>query len=253
MEALIESLEGEFGVFARNLRTGKSYEWQPHRQFPTASTMKLPVLLFALSLVQKKSVSLDERIEIHSQDYVGGSGVLKELGIGLQPTLLDLLTLMMIVSDNLATNRVLQIVGVEATNRWLQSQGLEEFTLYRPISFAKDAGPLAEGSPYFFVELLAKLWSGDLLSHELTKLAEGILAKQQYKDIIGRYLTGDKVIATKSGWVPGVRGDVGYVFAKDRPLALAIFAERLPDTSFSIEHPSVQGMGKIAQMLDEML
>ena len=79
--------------------------------FPAASTIKVPLLLLALERVQAGALDLNERFELHAGDRVGGAGVLHELGAGLRPSLQDLLTLMIIVSDNTATNLVIDSPG----------------------------------------------------------------------------------------------------------------------------------------------
>ena len=104
----------------------ESYTYCASTRMPSASLIKLPILLTALGGVASGTLDLNERIPVGNHDQVGGSGVLRTLRPGLEPTLHDLLTLMIVVSDNTATNMVIDRVGQGAVNTFCQQHGLYE-------------------------------------------------------------------------------------------------------------------------------
>ena len=122
---LSEGFDGILGVAVKHLDGGESASLNGDELFPTASVFKVPVIVELYRQVEAHILSLDEKVILREEDKVPGSGILKELSPGLSVSLLDLAALMMIVSDNTATDLVVEKVGMENINATLQRQGLE--------------------------------------------------------------------------------------------------------------------------------
>jgi len=120
-----EGFDGRLGVAVKHLGTGEAASLNGDELFPTASVFKVPVIVELYRQVEAGAASLDEKVILREEDKVPGSGVLKELTPGLAVTLRDLVELMMIVSDNTATDLIVERVGMEKVNATLRRLGLE--------------------------------------------------------------------------------------------------------------------------------
>lgn len=263
-EAVLE-VPGVVGVAARHLETGKSIEHNADEVFFTASTFKVPILAELYRQVDAGGLDLSQRVEITDALRVPGSGVLRELGEGIAPTLHDLAMLMIIVSDNLATDIVYHTVGKDNLNGTMADLGLSKTKLpmsCRDLLFSlagltvseslddfwevsdrveqgyrglpPDCDALNEeksdvSSPADMVRLLEIVHNGDFLSEESRDGMLHILKRQKLRSIIPYYLPPDVIAAHKTGGVYSVRCDVGIVWGPSGPYAVAIMAKRITD------------------------
>jgi beta-lactamase class A len=132
-------LEGELkrfpstsGVYVKSLRTGEEASVNGDTPFEGASTIKVAIMVYAYRLAEQHKLDLNERMVLTASDYVGGTGVFRYHSVGLNPTIRDLLTEMIITSDNIATDMVLRKVGgVDAVNAFLESQGFHQLRANR--------------------------------------------------------------------------------------------------------------------------
>jgi beta-lactamase class A len=122
----IGGLEGVYAFSVKHLGKGEAASVNGEEVLPTASVFKVPLVVELYRQVERGEVSLDERYVLRDADKVPGSGILRELSEGLELTLSDLTTLMMIVSDNTATDVILGLVGVERVNSAMRGLGLEK-------------------------------------------------------------------------------------------------------------------------------
>ena len=255
-----QGFSGTFGVMARTLEADPAdrleFGFNQHEIFPAASVIKLPMLLDALRLVEAGQLRLEQRYQMAATDLASGSGVLQVMQPGLEPSLRDLLTLMIVVSDNTATNMVLDILGgVEAINARFAIMGLETIRVVGKLQvaweFKTDAqrqGKLAEMTPLETTQLLEKLWRGQLLTSEMQTLALEILGAQQYTEILERYLPDGIKTACKSGSITGVRNDVGIVYAA-RPYAVALASKGGSDHREHLDNEGVLLLARVSKLL----
>jgi beta-lactamase class A len=132
MPQVAQRFSGEVALAARNLATGEEMRFNADKVYGTASTIKLAVLIEVFHRARAGTLHLQERVEMHESDIVRGSGVLKELSPGLQPTIGDLATLMVIVSDNTATNMLIDRVGgVDVINQTVDALSKAISAAYR--------------------------------------------------------------------------------------------------------------------------
>ena len=257
---LYEGFSGEVSVAFGSFSGADTYAYRADEPMPAASLIKLPILLTVLEQVAAGELQLDERLELNPHDRVGGSGVLQHLQPGLTPTLHDLLTLMIIVSDNTATNMLIERAGIETVNLWCRQNGLYGTRLVGKLQLpdaerneAQRRGERNLTCAADVLGLLLGLARGDLLPPAETEVALAILKRQQFTEALARYLPTDPElnaphleVASKSGCLAGVWHDAGVVFRDGRPLyALAVLTSGSADRRF---HPEQEGVMLIAEV-----
>lgn len=262
LEGLLTQHPGTVALVVQRLDGEVLLDRAGERTFPAASTIKVPLLMRALQRVQQGDLDLSQRFTVRAEDRVTGSGILRELGGGLQPTLRDLLTLMIVVSDNTATNLVIDQLGIDDVNAFLREQNLNDTELIGQLQLPEErsgarqlAGERNHTSARDMAGLLRKLAGGALLSAELTKVALDIMTRQQHMDLIGRHVPADEHgerlyrVASKSGSLPGVRHDVGIVWTPT-PLVIAVLSEGGHDPRY---HPDNQEVLLLARVVRQLL
>jgi beta-lactamase class A len=260
LEPILNGFSGMIGFCAKRLGDGLTLEFNANEVFPAASVVKVPILLEALRQVQLGMLNLEARIPLPALEQVGGSGVLMAFQPGLEPTLQDYLTMMIVVSDNTATNISLDAVGGrDAVNSSLKNWGCSKSTVVGKLMLTEDrknadqlGGKKAEITPFESVMLLEKLYNGEILNDDLSRLAFEILEKQQYTEILARYLPDGTRTATKSGQIIGVRNDVGIVLT-ERPYALALCSKNCADERYHVDNEAVLALGQISKMVFDVM
>ncbi|TDE84882.1 serine hydrolase [Deinococcus sp. S9] len=253
---------GEMGVLITDLAGRELYALNPNRVFPAASTIKVPLLLLALSEAQAGRLDLSGRVTLRAEDRVPGAGVLHELMPGLAPTWQDLLTLMIVVSDNTATNLVIERLGLDRVNDWLDERGLSGTRLVGLLQLplerqnaAQRRGERNRTTARDQVALLGALVRGELLDRRHTGLALSILERQQLREILGRHVPCDAEgkplyrVASKSGELRGIHHDVGVLFTP-RPLIAAVLSQGGLDPR---EYPDNRDVARLAGALWPLL
>lgn len=239
-----DEFSGTFGVCAQRVDAADQIAWQADETFPAASVIKLPILVTSLKEIHEGNLSLDERGVLQDEAKVIGSGILKELGSGLMLTLEDLLVLMIAISDNTATNLVLDRVPPKQVNAYMSHLGCEHTFCAGKLFADHDQGP-SRTSPRDMVNLLVQLANERILAPTLCQKALEILSKQQFTEIITRELPYDPfnaeegtpvevAVASKSGAIRGVRNDVGLVTTPYTTYAIALMSKDCTDLRF---HP----------------
>ncbi|MFK7603181.1 serine hydrolase [Deinococcus sp. SM5_A1] len=232
-----QGYQGEVGLRVCDLTGRELLALNPQRVFPAASTIKVPLLILALEWAQAGRLDLEGRVTLQAADRVSGAGVLHELGPGLTLSWRDALTLMIIVSDNTATNLVIELLGVGAVNDWLNRHGWTDTRLVGKLQLPPEQRNPAQlrgerncTTAADQTGTLGRLVRGELLDAAHTVLALDILERQQYRDLIGRCLpraeNGEHLyrLASKSGELDGVHHDVGVLYTP-RPLVIALLTQ----------------------------
>jgi beta-lactamase class A len=258
---------GVLGVAARNLTTGAQVLLRADEVFPTASVIKLPILVELMRRAADGRASLDERIELRAADKRGGSGILKAFDAGLRPSLRDVATLMIVLSDNTATNLVLDAVGgVDAVNAAMDELGLPSVRLHHRVDFeviGDDVRRLGEASPRDMLALVAGIAERSVFGRAVSEAVETVLGAQQYLDQVPRYvqvepyaadlgLTPALTVANKTGFFPGTRADTGVVRFRDGgAFAYAVFHHGSQDGRFLPESEGSVLAGLVGKALVE--
>jgi beta-lactamase class A len=218
-----------------------------------ASLIKIPILMAALKQVDAGNLSLSDRINLDMENRVGGAGVIQYLDQETSFTLYDLLTLMITVSDNSATNKIIDLVGKDFVNKFCTEQGLSNTILERKMMDFKatDAGLENRTCARDMVACLKILLDSksNVWNRESNKLMMSMLRAQQLLDKLPFFMNLDTVqIANKTGELPGVEHDCGIVTYGDKTLVVAVLVDNLVDNP-----TGKRAIQKIGRIVDEYL
>ena len=269
LTALASKHHGHVALYATQLNTGKSVEIDADRPVQTASVIKLTILFEAMEQVRAGKASWDEKLTLAKGDAVSGSGVLMFFDAPMQLTLKDVLTMMVIVSDNTATNLAIDRFGVDAINARIAWMGLKDTHLYKKV-MKPATGPMPADQPKFglgkttareMAAVMARIGKCQLagpgeaaLSGDtaICEVALKMLRNQFYRDTIPRYLekldsseTGS-AIASKTGSLDAVRADVAIVAGKTGPMVLSIFTYDNADHGWTADNEAEVLIGRMA-------
>jgi len=259
IRSLLSRCEGKVWLYAKNLDSGAEFGLRPDERVRTASTIKLPILCTLFDLVAAGKLSWDEKLTLHTADMVGGSGVLHEFSDGTQLTVRDVAHVMIVVSDNTATNLILGRVTSDAVNDYMDRLGLKVTRSLHRIGGGEavpaKAGLLEENKAYGIgvttpremVTLLEMIERGRIVSPEASKEIVAILKRQQYKECIGRRRADS--VASKSGALDALRSDVGLVYLPVSRLAMAITVDDMPVVDYSPDNPGEKLISELAEYL----
>jgi beta-lactamase class A len=223
------NLDGVLAVAILDLTTGQKYLLRADEVLPTASSIKIAILAELYRQAQQGKVKLSDLYTLQASDMVGGSGITSVLTPGVtRLTLRDVAGLMISVSDNSATNVIIERVGMENVNALLDSLGLTHTRLRRKMMDLKAAGEGRENvaTPREMMMLLEALYRGKVLNKPMTEDFFNLLSvhKESY---IPRELPEDLRVANKPGELEGVRNDSGIVFTGKRPYVISVMTTYL--------------------------
>jgi beta-lactamase class A len=217
----METLPGHLGFYYKNLVTGTEFAIRGDEIYGAASIIKFPLFLHVLAECDKGHMSLDDRLVTEESDKVPSCGALNMFTGAVETDIRTLCRLMICISDNTATNRLIRHFGFEALEKGFAEMGLEK-TRIRRLLF--DASANAKGirnaiSPGELGRLLEKLYRGEFVSREVSDYALDVLTEQQINHKLGGKLGYDVVIAHKTGEDTNLSNDIGIVYA-DKPFVV---------------------------------
>lgn len=274
LTALASTHHGHVALYATQLNSGKNVEIDADSLVQTASVIKLTILFEAMERVRAGKAKWDEKLTLAKDDAVSGSGVLMFFDAPMQVTLKDVLTMMVIVSDNTATNLAIDRFGVDAINARIAWMGLKDTHLYKKV-MKPATGPMPADQPKFglgkttareMAAVMQRIGRCQLAGPDETPLpgdsaicevALKMLRNQFYRDTIPRYLekldsseTGS-AIASKTGSLNAVRADVAIVAGKTGPMVLSIFTYDNADQSWTADNEAEMLIGRMAKEIVE--
>lgn len=224
LNAIADSFDGVMGIAAKDLTTGETFGVSADMVFPQASSIKIAVLMEMFRQAQAGTLRLEDRVEFTRALRVGGSGVLQHFGDGTSVlSLRDLAVLMIVLSDNAATNILIDRVGMANVNQTLDRLGLRQTRLQRRMIDldAQRAGRENLSTPSEMTTLLSLLYKGQILDAAHTAAALEIL-RYRKNTALRRGLPESVELANKPGSLAGVRCDSGIALLAGRPYAISV-------------------------------
>jgi beta-lactamase class A len=269
----IASFHGEMGIAAKNLDTGETLAVHADQRFPTASLIKIAVLVEVEHQIAEGKLRRDTAVTLKEEDKAGDETVpANVLHAGTVLTVADLLRLMIAWSDNTATNLLVRLVSTASVDRRLESYGITEMKLFRPTfrdgkadvfpELEREFG-LGMTTPNAAARLLELIAQGKVVSRTACDEMISILALQQDRAMIPRSLPFERdsiLVANKTGWdeeklpdasgVKGdVRGDIAYVKGPKARYVIAICARRIRDQRATVDNEALVTGAELSRMV----
>ena len=258
VRAEVSQFKGKVSLFAKNLDTGAVYELGGDERVATASTIKIAIMVEAFARVAEGKVKWTDELVLTKEKKMGGSGILAEFGDGLHLSFRDAVTLMMIMSDNTATNLVIDVLTADAVNTRMESLGLRETRLMRRVF---GGGESAEGrkeenkrfglgrtTPREMVTLLEKLERGEVVSPAASKEMLDLMKREQGTNGIWRE-QWRVPRATKSGALDALRSNIGIIYHPRGRIALAITCDEMPEVNWTVDNPALLLLSRLSEIL----
>lgn len=223
------SLDGRAGIFVAEAGGAVRYERDAGGRYPSASVIKIPLLMTLYADVAEGHLSLDDRLPVGER--MPGSGVLLHLPDVADLSVRDHAMLMTIVSDNTSTNRLIERVGVDRVAARLAEWGCTVTKLQRKMfDFAAAARGLDNvASPRELGSMLLRLLRGELVDRATSDAVLAILEQTQDDTLIRRYLPAGVRVAHKTGSLEKVRNDAAVIW-KDRAVVAVGLVDGVADT-----------------------
>lgn len=263
IRAEVARFKGQAWLHAKNLDTGASYSLNGDQRTRTASTIKLPIMVATFGLVAEGKLKWTDELVLTEAKKVAGAGILFEFHDGLKITLRDAVHLMITISDNTATNLVLDAITADEVNARMDTLGFKNLRSMRKINgggeskaFSDASNKRADGTTYGIgmstpqemVALLEKLERGEIISSAASQEMIAILKRQQFHDGVGRHLK-DVTIANKTGALDALRADVGILYSPRGCIVYAITTDYIPEVDWSPDNPGLLLLSRLSELL----
>lgn len=260
---LLKAVEGTHGLSYLHLGSGESFVVNGDELFYPCSVVKVPIMCEVFRQAEKNRLDLARKVTVNRDDQVGGSGVLQYLTPGVEIPVYDLVTLMIIVSDNAATNMLLDLVGIDSVNEHMRLLGLPDIRVYhRLMTVAVDRESTNLMSPSAITGLMAKIARNQVVSMRACECMVRILKQQMLHDHFTRYLTDlleppgpperatgglpKLEVAHKTGWISGTRGSTAIFYLPGQEYVLSAFIKDVKD-----DRAADEALAKIGKMVYE--
>ncbi len=258
VRAEVAAFRGRVSLYAKNLDTGAVYELGGDERVRTASTIKIAVMVEAFARVSEGRAKWTDELHLTKEKKVSGSGILPEFGDGLRLTLRDAVTLMMTLSDNTATNLVVDVLTADAVNARMASLGLKEIRLMRKVfGGGESAEGRIEANKRFglgrstmreMVTLLEMLERGEVVNPAASKEMLDLMRREQERKGIWRALWQTPK-ATKSGALDALRADIGIIYHPRGRVALAVTCDDMPAVEWTPDNPAFLVMSRLSEIV----
>ena len=254
---LVREHKGKVAVAVKHLKTGEEFYLLADEPMPTASLIKLPVMVETYWQASEGTLKLDKTLTLRKDDKVQGSGILtSHFSDGATFPLRDAVRLMIAFSDNTATNLVLDQIGIPSTNARMEKLGLKHTKIHAKVfkGSATSIDPvrtkkfgLGSTTAREMVQLLELIERGKVVSPESCKEMIGHLKTCEDKEKMTQFLPAGTVVAHKTGSVNASKTDAGILYLKSGPVALCVLTDENDDKRWVADNAAQVLIGKVAK------
>lgn len=262
---ILSDLKGTVGLYVEDCTTGEVFTINPDHVFPSASVIKIPMLALLMRDAQEGRVDLDAPRKIDDRNRVAGTGILCELGHDYMPSLRDMAKLMIVLSDNIATNEIMDVIGIDRLNAFCKEMGYQNITLMRKMM---DFEAIKQGRNNYMCayetgKLLSTISKGEFVNAEVSQTIFDMMAAQQCRNKLPALLPaiasysgnksnipeGQVLVANKTGDLVGIQHDVGiFELPGNRRYIISMFTGDLES-----DHAGISAISKVALAVYEAL
>lgn len=259
----IAGFQGTVSLYAKNLDSGATIGMRESDPVRTASTIKLPITCALFDAVARGKAQWTEMLTVTGEEKVPGSGILaSEISDGVQLPLRDVMHLMLVLSDNTATNLILNRLTADTVNAYLDRIGIRTTRSLRKIGGGKGdpglsaAGKLPENKKYGLgvstprdmVTILERLERGEIVSADASREILEVMKRCRDETGIRRHF-GDFTVANKTGALDALRSDVGIVYSPGGRIAMAITVDGMPKVDYTPDNVGCVLIADLATIL----
>jgi beta-lactamase class A len=261
IERITRSVNARWGIYIKCIETGEEIALNADETMDTMSVIKIPLMVEVFRQIEGGKFALTDRVTVKESEKRPGTGVIRSLDAGASLTVKDLITLMIIVSDNTATDMLFEKVGgTEPVNKLMQSYGLNTIKATGPSELwfkALRAEPDAwkfhtEGkTPYGLSSsrdlgrLLEKIHKGEAVSKKASEQMLQIMRGQVYSSRLPKYVTGFRLPHKTGDFMPYIGNDVGILESPNRHIVISVFTARHNGVGPDLE----DAIGRIAEQV----
>jgi beta-lactamase class A len=260
IDRITKSVNATWGIYIKCLETGEEIALNADQQMDTMSVIKIPLMVEAFRQMEEGKFALTDRVTLTDAMKRSGTGVIRSLDAGATLTIKDMLTLMIIVSDNTATDVMYDRVGgIEPINRLMDSYGLKSIRATGTAKVWFDAiaanpsrddfhrqakTPFGLSSPRDMGKLLEKIEKGEAVSKKASMEMLQMMRGQVYSSRLPKYVTGFRVPHKTGDFLPYIGNDVGVLESANRNVVMSVFTARHFGIGASLE----DAIGRIAEL-----
>lgn len=242
IERITRSVNAKWGIYIKCIETGEEIAINADEQMDTMSVIKIPLMTEVFRQIEAGKFALTDRVTLKDSDKRPGTGVIRSLDAGAVLTVKDLITLMIIVSDNSATDMLFEKVGgVEPVNKLMQSYGLNTIKAtgasdvwFKALRAEPDLWkfhtegktPYGLSSPRDLGKLLEKIQKGEAVSKQASEQMLQIMRGQVYSSRLPKYVTGFRLPHKTGDFLPYIGNDVGILESPNRHIVISVFTAR---------------------------
>ena len=236
LKEIIEKCDEDISMLVKNLSSDEILlNYNEEKIYPSASIIKIPIMIEALSKADDLEIPLLSKIKIKDSDKVDFS-IITEQNL-MECTFLELITWMIISSDNTATNVLIDILGIDRINDRIKSLGIKNTDLQRKMM---DFEAIKEGKNNFtslkdILIVMEGLYRGKIINKEVSKRAIDIMKNQRDNSMLIRYITENVVVANKTGELNNLNNDVGIFYTKRADYFIGVFVHKVQDNQQACE------------------
>lgn len=239
IERITESVKAKWGIYLKCLETNEEIAIHADDQMDTMSVIKIPLMVEAFRQIEAGKFKLTDRVTLRNDDKRPGTGIIRSLDEGVALTIHDLVTLMIIVSDNTATDLMFrQVGGIEPVNDLMKSYELAQtravgtgktwFDALRSAPSAeefhrKGDHPFGLSSPRDMGKLLERIKTGNAVSKQASDQMLSIMRGQVYRTRLPKYVTNFTIPHKTGDFLPYIGNDVGIFESANRNIVVSVF------------------------------